>query len=487
MFKQRLISKLSTLKRNNGGRKAHIGLLPPEVIGKIFENLSLEDLVICMRVCRYWNQIASNIEFANLSIYYLPNRLIWYHSNRPVYLNEMVNEKIFFNNFKSQNLIYLKQLKVSSSNYKPCLSVYSIFKNLHHLEINYSLPNETNSLNLPMLTTLFLGDYCYFRLVIEASRLKILRYYGLMSFIELSNPESIIKLDVEHLTESLEKFMNVEHIICEKVENSRKIEDIASKLKQLKKIEFINLNLFEMKQLQDLKVNVLDKLIINDIQIFLNGIELTTKIYDQFRGISNQDVQSFLLSYYDGLDCEITFFNSLDYTNLIRSFKFGMVPKNFFAKFPNIQSVSAIKVLNQSQFLWFLSKLKNLRTLDLINPSLNQQFYDQLPSICSLNCFLLDEYHDIELDFKFISKFKLLRTLRVNQNIPYSSFISLTKAFKDLKHLNTLDIKINEAFVKIKKNRENSELTYALELRDEVIDTSNLCKYFRWLKAGSKI
>ena len=500
----RMNTKMNKMKRwyrklhvfsNNKAETERLAIerLPFEVTLEIFKYLSLEDLINCKSVCYYWNRIVHCTRRTSLVVSHLAaNRLIWYNLNEPVdNETEVTHPALFFNEFNDGILANLRYLKVyiADIEHRLNLASYNVFVQLIHLEIDYALRNQNQALNLPNLKTLYLAGRTCCDLYIDCPKLQQLRFYGSNNLLHLSNPDSIIKLDIEFYGNSLTIFKNVQYIDCEQSEDM--VVSTLSALGNLKEINFVNQTLLEKKTYRQFKRKVLDNLIVEmdvlgrtDLKIFIYGIELHAD-FDAHE--SDLEVHDLMIAKYEHLADTLPYISKVDYTHLIESLDFGIIPRDYFTRFVNIQSVSATKVLNQQQFIWFLAKLKNLKSLDLVNPSLSQRFYDQLPATCSLNHFLLDEYHDIQINFAFIGEFKLLRTLRVNQDLSHRSFISLVKSFDKLHYLSTLDLKINEAFVKLKKNVEDLKVTYSLELREDLIESEELGNYFKWLKIDSRI
>ena len=102
-----------------------------------------------------------------------------------------------------------------------------------------------------------------------------------------------------------------------------------------------------------------------------------------------------------------------------------------------------------------------LDSLHLVNPSLDQAWYECLPTFCSLNNFYLDEKQEIELNFDFlglfepyIGSFRIVRGLKLQSA---KSLPNLLKFFRFCSGLRKFRFKFRSSSVTIRMRKSGED------------------------------
>lgn len=107
------------------------------------------------------------------------------------------------------------------------------------------------------------------------------------------------------------------------------------------------------------------------------------------------------------------------------------VPSDYFRRFFNICCVIANgEIRDPIHFKSFLMGVEFLDILNLINPSLQQSWYDDLPDWCGrLRYIDLQEKEEIELNFDFLARLQLKR-YELNRDLVLNSIQAVRVLFK---------------------------------------------------------
>jgi hypothetical protein len=165
---------------------------------------------------------------------------------------------------------------------------------------------------------------------------------------------------------------------------------------------------------------------IQALKIYQYGVLINNNEYDydyrkhcnlelgkDFYEVNNRHF-SFLMNNYSNISDKLHFMNFIDYS-LLMDITNDHLPADFFKKFFNINFLRVKgKVKDQDQLFRFISRL-NLHRLVLIDSDLNQSFYNNLASVCSLSC--LEFFENDKINFKFINNMHRLIVLVTNQEL----------------------------------------------------------------------
>lgn len=164
------------------------------------------------------------------------------------------------------------------------------------------------------------------------------------------------------------------------------------------------------------------------------------------------DIFRHYMDNYDEIEDDLDWITRINYSRLI-NYK---IPSDFFEKFYNIQEIrTTASIVDQKAFSEFTSNCVNLNILELINSNLNQNFYNQLPNICSISHLKINEDKIFKMDFKFILKMSNLINFETNQELVLDDHFDL-----DNSNLFILKFKINKSWFKMHKNDDESGSYY---------------------------
>lgn len=435
---------------------ATIDDLPPKIVLKVFKNLSLNDLVACSMVNKYWNSIYSDFKLDRLAIIFNYNYLLanWY-PDRKTEEKELCQTKQFGRLAGKPLLSNLKQLALCGPS-EINLSKLSKFNNLQHLEIDikYLLERKVN-LKLAKLKVLAFHQYnnrC--SLTIDCPELNTLVYFEDPdeSLLDVKHPWTIKRLETNMLGSKIDQFKSVECLVTDQFE----AVSYAS-LFSLPRLSELRYNVCFSDHHGDFReVGTVDQMkrtlreFLRDLKVLrdpefkfrfcgfqLNQIEVDkidfgAEVIERF-GLDFEmvtDEGAYMKNYHLIEPNALRFVSSVDYNRLMDSLT-GEIPACFFQKFSGIKTVYIGGALqNPNHFLWFLKSSKSLRSLSLDCPVLGQDLLDRLSSSAP-HLFDLELSGDSkrQLSFRFLANFLHLKSLRLHQDLSFESLNWLVRHF----------------------------------------------------------
>ena len=420
--------------------------LPPEMIYELFKYLPLKDLVACSLVNKRWHSIYAGIKVHTLAVAdrrvgsgtaeICPQRMFCHLAKKPL-LSKLRHLTLYDTVFDLNELNRFEQLEL--------LGIYN--SSLGRVPVNLSLPR------LRVLAFHYSNQSC--NLSIDCPQLSTLVYPGEPEHskrLEVKQPETVRKLETNMVGEKLVPFKNVECLVVQKFHRiSQATVRLLPKLRELHYDEDIE-DAFEdelrhgpdiVNQVRRTLTEFVDgamNLRGSDFRFNFAGFQLSKemlgqidfgkKVYKKSKTVSGLNEYIYMKNYHLIEQDALHFVHFINYTRLLR-YVTGEFPRCFSQKFTCIQRVYAsAEVRDVNHFLWFLKSLRFLRTLDLENTRLGQEFYDQLPtSAHSLNCLELKgencKKERMKLNFHFIGKLSSLFNLTINQPLSFELLPSL--------------------------------------------------------------
>ena len=488
--------------------------LPAEIYCVIFKHLNLKDLVNCKMVCKDWNSIIlSLVKVSRLVIDYEDNcKRKWYFTNKLINNDlELCNPNLFLIQFNKSNLSNLKHLYIDHELPNFDLNKLNLFSKLIHLEIDYDFKKDINlTLNLPGLIILKILNVkeSYLKLI-DCTKLKVFCFdnhsynYNNFNCLEIKHPSTIIHLETDLYGEELAIFKNVEHLetfYFKLIEESTLIN-----LRSLKSFSFnetIENCCFDLNENNDEIFNAIKNILkrfmkqksslkMHNLKVYFTGVQITDNVdeinFDSIQQYIDTDLEmnyeQFYMNNYRRLADTLPFIYEVNYTNLMNVT--NEIPNGYFSKFNYLKNVKSENVVNQAHFLQFLKNLPNLECLNLKYANLNQHFYNSLCAFCSLTSFILEEKEELQLNYEFLSEFKILENLDIDQELSLQSLKSLLKSVLKLKHINShLYFRFRKIEFRIKKK---TDFIYDLFKPDHKLIKQNvnlieIVNYFEKLK-----
>lgn len=497
----------SPIKRT---KRASIDDLPPELICELFKHLHLRDLAACSLVNKHWHSIYSSFKLDGLIVNQILHydRSKWCHSDRKIEDKHLCHPKWFNHLAKKPLLSNLKHLALSCKSSEFDLNELNRFGQLVHLEIVIKNLEDNVNLVLPKLKVLVFHYVQCQRcsLLVDCPELSLFDYRGepAEGHLEMKHPETIKKLDADIVGSKLAQFQNVECLVARKFEVIDKAT--LQSLPRLKELH-CNVSVESVAQSFDSRLRTLDRIkrtlrkFIDDLKVLrgsdfrfsfagfqltnpatLDAIDFGLKVYGDFEKMF---AEYLYMKNYQLLDPDSTldFINRIDYT---RFTELTELTDRFMSNEPVemteclLQKFSAIKLVgtnggaieDANHFLAFLKSLRSLRSLQLENPELDQEFYDQLPaSAPPLSYFRLDQDEEPELNFDFVGKFRNLSVIQIYQHLTLPPFKSLARHLRNLSE-GCIHFRVNESrFYLIEKQRD-SKVWKIIEF-GEIFETEN--------------
>ena len=445
--------------------------LPWEMISELFEHLNPKDLAACSRVNKRWHSVFAALKVHRLvALDHLKDcPLEW---NYPAL---KIEDKAFchlnvFNGLVDQPLVSnLKHLTLcGESSTEFDLNRLNQFNHLVHLEIYIKrLSRKKANFNFPKLKVLVFGKFnCSCSLSIDCPQLSVLVCRGEYETanLDVKYPETIRKLETKMLGQELVRFKNVECLVTSRFNAIRKTTLLSlPKLKELHynaSIEYLIDSKFgnavrpldRMKRTLRKFMNYLKVLRGPDFKFRFSGFQLTevkleqidfgVEVGEEGEDLLQGDYDEYLyMKNYQLIDPDVIldFIRAFRY-DLLMSYGNGEIPSCFFKKFPAINRILVFgEIKSEGYFVWFLKQLKTLRKLDLTDPELSQEFYDQLPEACPsllrLDLCTNENENGLQLNLLFIGKLSHLSELdlKIHQSLPIESLTWLIRHLAKLK------------------------------------------------------
>lgn len=438
----------------------------------VLRHFSLAELVTMKLVCKSWNQlISSQLKLTRLVVVgYATKKEKWWHVSRPVdeYL-EVCPPQLFITQLRQPILAKLRYLRIDLyeelDGFK--LNDLNAFDQLVHLEVNYPINDLLTEIswNLPNLELLRYGfgrlDYeCAIQMSIDCKKLRVLACGN--SFendsVDVKSPKTIRMLWADFRGAKLAKFENTETYRYSG--ELRFVDDALIRcLPKLKVLEIYGEleTLFQQLETTDAMRKYLKRLLNHkrkamqpDLKLFFAGVEIRDEAL-----VDRLDLRVVLPAegYYARLSSEHLYFGDypadckptlMDEMKFISDANYGILmslvdelPANYFKQFWNIRCIIVNgPVKDPAHFLSYISQLEYVDFLDLFYPGLSQDWYDQLPTICNLQSFTLQEKQEIELNFDFLSRFEpyIYVVNIIDRDLPLNSAGSIPNLIKSFKN-----------------------------------------------------
>ena len=470
---------------------ASIDDLPPEMLSELFKHLNLKHLAVCSMVCKLWNQLISRHKVTRLVV--VPRGLKkerWWHVSRPVdeYL-EVCPLRMFATLLCRPILSSLKHLRINVYHGLAQLEPndLNLFRQLIHLEVDYPIVRPNTEINwiLPNLEILKVRLYEHDRISIDCPKLKVFSSDCRPGVsIDVKWPETISTLCAALYGSQLTKFKNIETYKCT-AELQFVNDALIEQLPRLKMLEVCGdpQDLYFTLQTVDgvrefLKRLLSDrrKVLRSDLKLFFAGIEIVDEaLVDRLDlqaldvGVGNSTRLSNEHLYFGDYPAdqrpnlldELEFVQKANYTRLMSLM--NELPPDYFMRFYHVRCISTSGDIQRPEhFATFIKRLEFVEHLELLYPSLQQEWYDRLPSICSLRSITLYESEAIELSFDFLGRFEpFIEMLDVDRELSLNSASSLPNLIKSFKvwYVRKFRFKFRgaNAMIRMRKSNEDSD------------------------------
>ena len=411
--------------------------LPPEMIGELFKNLPLKDLIACSLVNKRWHSIFNDFKVHDLAVQdmVLVGINKWTFPCSPFLDHELCDLNLFNRFARRPQLSNLNRLALLCDG--PVSTNQLIqFSRLQHLEIHTPGP----TLNHPNLEVLVIHKRNSDPLTINSPKLRVLAYEEEQDLIRVVHPATIKKLDTDMLAPKLKQFLNVECLVTWDMNAINKAT--LQSLPSLKKLHFDldiqdAFSLFSTNQTGSSLARMKRKLnkVLESAQrragfefqfagfdateIMANRIEFDVqRVQGQDETVFNESVY---LRNFDRIQPNVlTFVRNLNYNLMMRNAaedQAGHLPAGFFEKFAGLDLVDAGGVIqNEQHFRWFLESARPLVTLYLNGSQLGVDFFGDLaklhPSLQELHMDALDQAAR-PVDLTFLKGLQELKTLQI--------------------------------------------------------------------------
>ena len=448
--------------------------LPPEMINELFEYLPLKDLAAYSLVNKRWHSIYAAFKLHTLVANdfdvhdrYCYVRTKWFHSNQPIQDEEQCSPAMFLRLAEKPLLSNLKQLALFIHMLEFDLNELNRFEQLVHLEIDSlsSVKNvHLNLLRLRVLAIYSLNDNC--PLTVDCPQLHTLLYSNGRKgakMLDVKHPETIRYLSTDLVGAQLAPFKSVESLETWK---SPWTSEALLSLPRLRELHYNrNIEAFflffsasgrikfdRMKRKLSEFLVVAKRLKGRDFRFNFCGFQLTNVNLDQIDfGVQvdesddeedeDEDNEGgierlyneyvYMKNYHLIEPGALHFVHRIDYTRLLSNVT-GEFPRCFPQKFTDIEEVQVHSVVEDSDhLLWFLKSQRFLRSLELEDTKLSQEFYDQLPAAArSLTKLYLKGEHcenELQLNFNFISDLSRLSMFKIRRAQTLELAISLVR------------------------------------------------------------
>lgn len=491
---------------------AMIGDLPPKILCKIFDHLELNELVEKKLVTKLWNElISSQIKVRQLVVENgtYAGKIPWYHTRLPA--KQVGHPILFVSQLHRPILSLLKRLRLEVADNLTDfnLNELNVFRHLVQLEVDHLIawPDaqiEWNFPNLEILKFARFGSQSDRKTIVDCPELKVLFWRCEKDdAIEIKVPETIRILETRYVSR-LSQFKNVQTY---RFNGELKFVDVAL-IEQLPNLQALHLYgalnslYYDLEDIEAMKQSLRQLLIYRrkarllNLKLFFIGVEIKDEaLVDklnlrmvQYRVRSQLRLSNELL--YFGrypADCKLNLEDALPFVlDADYNFLMGLLneqhiqfPDDYFRRFPGIRNVISRGTIREpAHFAYFLSKLTLLGELELLYPSLDQAWFNRLPSICSLGVFTLQENKAIELNFDFLGLFEsylcifdLDRPLAI---VSAGSLPNLLKSFKVTSASRKFRFKFRgqDAQIRMRKvgedaGQEEGELRFCMELDND--------------------
>ena len=427
--------------------------LPLELFYHLFEYLDLDELFNLRLTCKEFNEMLKEFRIRELR-FFDPNiktydvikirKRNWFYSNQLVNPNNLINiSKSFILNPTLFNVNHLKRLKIygfgNSINYKSdkycypdkdndfklvCsrfnLQTINKFNQLEHLEMQLGVLVESIHLELTNLKILKIYLPKNFDSFIEINApilqaLKLSLYQNAFELIKFCHPQSVQYLSINVYNSY---FLIFKNITCLVSYFAHKLDsNVLSNYTRLNELHF-------QADYENVLAKIVQQNLNNGLKIYMSGVRLVDgKIIDD---VFKNNEESFLFKNYSNLEDCLDFIYKINYSKSMRLVN-TLLP-DFFKKLNNIKEIYIdSKVNDQNNFIQFIEQCQNLTRIAINNSELNQLFYGNLPSICSIDRLCINEAKKVNLNFKFINRMFNLIDFDTNQQLDLNDISNLAR------------------------------------------------------------
>lgn len=375
--------------------------LPIELKFFIFDHLNLRELLQLRLLCKEYESMIRNYRVREL-VFEIESswRTTWFYTNRLVVRQNMIpNSRLALlkGAWPVLDFSSLQQLRIDCLTDDDVVSLEDLNQlgQLQHLEIflNECVEEKNRTLCLPNLKTLALQLRNEPEIKIVAPKLEHFFQDSRLKSLEIKHPLSIRFLScIGPYDPDIEQFKNLEHFRIAYASGLN-----SAILSALPKLKRLNIDLAPHEEIFILNELIREKTELkrNSLRLYYKEVELTKFVF-RFDFDEQSDLV-WQMKNYSLLANQISSTTCIDYLALMRSV--GVLPKDFFERFINIQEVTVCgPVIYRNSFLNFIQNCKNLSRLELQQSHLDQSDYDRLPEVCSVFDLKIQIMPDVELD-----------------------------------------------------------------------------------------
>lgn len=441
--------------------------LPDLCLRKIFAFLGLRDLARCRSVTHQFKFYADLTKVDELVVQdnadscrarYIPECKNWYLTDRPINFDNSVSPNAF-ECVKSSPLKLDQQLKFLQVREEASfdLAILNCLTQLVHLEVKCRFQAPV-ILSLPNLKVLDVRATPFTPYVLKTPKLELLACQVILG-IHVEYPEAIKRLSIElgGRLSPLTKFKNLEILDFQWI--GINLDETLLSWKNLKELnlhidpKYLSSYYERFKrsltdfirqraalERDELKLYLEDVLLVDANQLpdyqtmlisaFMNNYSFWFMNWSKLRRDTYPSVKSLQFDYLMGLDVQLS--------------------EDFFRRFPAIENLTAIGSVNRDDFEWFVKKATALRSLTLVDTSLDQTTMENLSKICpQLTHLEVQGSSDLVTDFNFVLELKHLKMCKTDQQI--DSFDLAEKGFQQLEELAIFYFRAGEEGVDIER------------------------------------
>lgn len=411
--------------------------LPSLVLAEIFSNFSLREKIRLKQVCKGWKFELDAYKPTNLQIHrkqFIPN-IQWSVTND---INKYENSFSLSNTNEfdliASILVNLKRLFIyqieSIDNFEIIITKLNQFGKLEQLEL-HTLTLNKFEIKLKNLRILSLSNTYFDELELITPNLETLVCFENIGNIKFSNLDQIKYLFLQNYSSDVMKFVNLEYLLCTIFESVE--SNLLETLTKLKKIQFNcrledgNINNLVANELKRQK-NLFKR---NDLEIidFCFDRSLIT-LSNEYFSINATNVE-YVKRTYDRLPLNLQWTFEIDYQQLIQTFK--PITKDFFRKFISIEAVVVKGKVNEFELFEFLKRCHSLYWIWTEEANLEQEFFNRLYELKSLEIISLNESVYRIIDYNFLNKSPILNKFEIFH--PYLPIRFLENCLRKVKNL----------------------------------------------------
>ena len=426
-----------------------INRLPFEVMEMILNELPLNDLLACERVCQHWNDYVRNLNIRRMIIAKVlpdvykskirPRKWFFIETNDWWPRKEMLRSDLNID-LSNSFLLNLRQLRVCDPTIKHLykapnhlLKDTNFINQLIHLEVLEISGIDEGTIDLPNLTCLAIHRLVSSRVRIDCPKLTSFRTKQNVYYLELPqflHPQTIMHLYASYYSPAFTIFHSLVYLSLDSSAFHRKYSNNDTdqfltafpKLRVLSqrpggKRGFNELNLRELLR----RKNALKR---HDLRILYFGIPID----DPAQLEESNEFRLLMRNYEKRWPDELKRERSISYPQLMASVNHRpeQLPADIQRTFCNVQQVIVDRPQDEDALLRFLAGFRKLRIMYFKTSSwLSEVFFENLAIACPPSSHKCLELHFNEslASFDFIFKFRNLVSLRLFKGAFVSEFI----------------------------------------------------------------